>query len=119
MPRPLKPGLPVLCNESSLSSSEDPAQPKINKMFIKSIHTKGGVRPGTGGDTGLTRAGGPQQDLHAPGGTPGVGLGGSHPDRKWATPPPNSHQGINRLLLPAASNMHTWERLDFTDSMFQ
>ena len=45
-------------------------------------------------------------------------LGGSHPDRRWATPTPNSHQEINRLL-PAASNVHTWERLGFTDSVFQ
>lgn len=46
-------------------------------------------------------------------------LGGSHPDRRWATPPPNSHQEKNRLLLPAASNMHTWERPGFTDSISQ
>ena len=65
--------------------------------------------------TGGGAAAGPQRQ---PGCNPGMVLGGSHPDRRWATPPPNSHQEINRLL-PAASNVHTWERLGFTDSVFQ
>ena len=87
-------------------------------MLDKKCAHQGRGGPGIGGHTGLTRAGGPQQDPRDSLGATLAWCWAGVIQTEGGQPRPLTHTEINRLL-PAASNVHTWERLGFTDSVFQ